>query len=375
MNAQITINNIGGITEPTKIILKKGLNIIKAPNASVKTSIIKALQTLILPERILKHRPEFLNNYSNEGSVEIMIEGKSIKRKLMESHIGSELKIVGRPLYNAELGMEANLISFAEPENEFLNDIIERKNWGETLHKFVNKIANIKYYEKLQEDTDTKYQNEWDKIVKIFNKSSQMYAEHTWIPLNRQINLKEITNNFIKLECAVVGCKKTKTSYIIDSEMNTLKIANARMNVLKKEHISYKKKLMNLHISGRNNFNKKIMEVFKLLDFKNFEKIELDDTYNIKITRKFEGKTIIQNFNRLSSTEKLTVGIILMLALQEEYLPDFPFFVLDQITTNYDSKNLIKLINYIQKYVPYTIVTTFSSTGEKIQVEYGKKTK
>ena len=58
-----------------------------------------------------------------------------------------------------------------------------------------------------------------------------------------------------------------------------------------------------------------------------------------------------------------------MLAGKEEYLPDFPFFILDEITTAYDTVRFAKIINYIKDKTQYTIVSSFSPSGDKIKVE------
>ena len=41
---KITLQNVGGITERTSIELKEGLNVIKAPNATGKTSFTHAIK-------------------------------------------------------------------------------------------------------------------------------------------------------------------------------------------------------------------------------------------------------------------------------------------------------------------------------------------
>lgn len=49
-----------------------------------------------------------------------------------------------------------------------------------------------------------------------------------------------------------------------------------------------------------------------------------------------------------------------MLAGKEEYLPEFPMFVLDELTTSYDPTRFKTIISYLQQTVPYTIVTALA---------------
>jgi len=141
---QITMENIGGITKPISVNLKKGLNIIKAPNATGKTSFIHALQTLVLPEKELKQHTEFLNDFENEGIVEIEINGRSTKRKLIR--VGTELGVDGKSFYNNGLGLKASFLAFADPENKFLNAILR----GESLDNFFEDFSDIKFYKQLE---------------------------------------------------------------------------------------------------------------------------------------------------------------------------------------------------------------------------------
>jgi len=111
------------------------------------------------------------------------------------------------------------------------------------------------------------------------------------------------------------------------------------------------------------------MKVYNTLGFKDFKNIEIDETYRVKVNRK--GKE--QELNRLSTSERVTLGVIVMLAGKEEYLPDFPFFVLDEVTTAYDPKRFGDIIKYVSDKTQYTIVTAFSPTGDRIKVEYDLK--
>ena len=118
----------------------------------------------------------------------------------------------------------------------------------------------------------------------------------------------------------------------------------------------------------KDNFNKKIMSVYNKLGFKDFKNIEIDSTFRIKVNRK--GKE--QELNRLSTSERVTLGVVVMLVGKEEYLPEYPFFVLDEVTTAYDPTRFKTIIDYItnETNTKYTIVTAFSPTGNKIKVEH-----
>jgi len=107
----------------------------------------------------------------------------------------------------------------------------------------------------------------------------------------------------------------------------------------------------------RNMFNDHIAEVYHLLEFdKDFERIYLDDGFQLKIIRKFGDQKKPDSINTLSRSEKETVALVLLLAGREAYLPDFPLFIADE-TTFYDATRFRRIVEYISKRVPYTIIT------------------
>ena len=134
MTMKINIKDIGGITKPISVTLKKGLNIIKAPNAIGKTSFIHAVQTLVLPENELREHPEFLNDFSNEGKVELICDGKKDYRKIRR--VGNSLGVIGNAFYNVGGASKVRLLSFADPENEFLDTVLKGKPLDEFFEGF-----------------------------------------------------------------------------------------------------------------------------------------------------------------------------------------------------------------------------------------------
>ena len=121
----------------------------------------------------------------------------------------------------------------------------------------------------------------------------------------------------------------------------------------------------------KNEFNKQIAEVYKLLQFGDFERIYLDDNFDIKIIRRFRGQKKQDSILTLSRGEKETVGMVLMLAGREKYVNDFPMFIADE-TTFYDRTRFKRIIDYIAKRASYTIVTNLvpMEKQKKIKIEH-----
>ena len=122
-------------------------------------------------------------------------------------------------------------------------------------------------------------------------------------------------------------------------------------------------------------FNERVTQVYRLLEFdKDFERIYLDDGFKLKIIRRFAGQKKPASINTLSRGEKETVALVLMLAGREAYLPAFPLFIADE-TTFYDQTRFRRIVEYISKRVPYTIITNLVSKEKQdtLSIEYELK--
>ena len=110
-----------------------------------------------------------------------------------------------------------------------------------------------------------------------------------------------------------------------------------------------------------NDFNDRIGEIYDLLEFKDFDRIYVDDyTFEINVIRKRKNQTVRQPLKSLAGSERATIALILMLAGKEKYLPDFPMFVIDAVSEDYDPIRLQRIVDYLEERVPYVIITTLS---------------
>ncbi|WP_455141648.1 archaea-specific SMC-related protein [Candidatus Hodarchaeum mangrovi] len=122
------------------------------------------------------------------------------------------------------------------------------------------------------------------------------------------------------------------------------------------------------------NFNTQIKKVYQLMSYRDFESIRIDPQFNLIVKRKRSGVTIDQPIQSLSDSERITISLIVMLAGREEYIEDYPLFVLDKVTLDYDPTRFEMILDYLtQREVPYIIVTLAQSIEEgsgQLQVEY-----
>jgi len=230
----------------------------------------------------------------------------------------------------------------AEINNQLRKVLDEKRSYEASLPRNKNEV------EKLQEKLKKLEENYPQKIRDIFEEVRKIEVD-----INVYTDkIEDFNDEFNKLSGSEKTANKLQEQY----------------NFLKRVEGIIETEIVNLKNAVRNSFNKRITNVYNKLGFKDFRKIEIDSTFRIIVTRKNK----IQELNRLSTSERVTLGVIVMLVGKEEYLPEYPFFVLDEVTTAYDPIRFKKIIDYItdETKTNYTIVTAFSPTGDKIKVEH-----
>ncbi|MHA2245516.1 MAG: archaea-specific SMC-related protein [Candidatus Hodarchaeales archaeon] len=142
-------------------------------------------------------------------------------------------------------------------------------------------------------------------------------------------------------------------------------------------YLEEREKIVKLGVMA--NFNRQIKKVYQLMSYQDFEDIRIDQNFRLIVKRRKKGKLIDQPIESLSDSERITIALIVMLAGREEYLSDYPLFVLDKVTLDYDPTRFEMILDYLSlREVPYTLVTLAQSIDEgsgQLEVEYlGAKT-
>ncbi|ADI73080.1 SMC domain protein [Methanohalobium evestigatum Z-7303] len=95
---------------------------------------------------------------------------------------------------------------------------------------------------------------------------------------------------------------------------------------------------------ARKKFNEKISVLIEDLGFEGIKSIWLNNEDRLMVERENEQP---QPVGSLALSEKCMVAILLQLSMKEAYLPDIPFFVVDDILQDFDDNKKKKVINYL----------------------------
>jgi DNA repair exonuclease SbcCD ATPase subunit len=172
MSLNLEVKNVAGFIGKKQFIgLKRGLNRIRAPNAFGKTSVIKALELLVLSERELSGRGHYSNLYvGSEEPIVVKLLGE-INHERRFRRIGTkDLHLIeGEPLLGYD-GAQVLGACFAIPGNRLIDDVLR----GEPIREYVRTFAGSENYDKilsaLSDISDTisaKLQHYRDALIRL----------------------------------------------------------------------------------------------------------------------------------------------------------------------------------------------------------------
>jgi len=211
----------------------------------------------------------------------------------------------------------------------------------------------IKEQSVFQKEIDKLLENVSDDIIEV-KKEREKLEDRIQI---LESKISEIKKRIKELE------KDTKGAEILTNKIEFLEQAISYLYNRKNE-ISEK-------AAGK--FNNRINEIYNRLGFTNFNDIEIKEDYKIYITREKDGNIRSDwPLEALSTSERYTLGITFLIAAKEEYLPDFPFFVIDEIITSYDEDRMQKIKDYVANVTDYVIITQLEpeSTSGELTIEH-----
>jgi chromosome segregation ATPase len=120
--------------------------------------------------------------------------------------------------------------------------------------------------------------------------------------------------------------------------------------------------------NARRVFNQAAKALLRQLGFRDFKEVSIDKNFQIQIVRG-EGEGYTEAPNELSTSESTTLTILLALAAKGTYFPEFPFFVIDTITTCYNVNAHKRFIEFLGRELKcHVIVTLLMPTEQELKV-------
>jgi len=243
---KVRVSNIGGITRELTLSLEKGLTIYKAPNAYGKTSLTKALVSLLTSSITAA---DLLNVFSDEGYVEVEMDGKIYYRRF--HRIRNKIEEEKNLIMDDE---RALLLSYFSPENQLLARII---TGDENVEWFISKTSRVQEIKAKKEDLEKKLFD----LRGRYNDLSRKYQE-----------IKDITTELAKIDNEIERLEREKKNVKLNTTQSIILTRQNRLYELK-SRVDAKQKELKDNIARLEKLNKEIEDLKKKTDASLKEKI------------------------------------------------------------------------------------------------------
>lgn len=264
-----------------------------------------------------------------------------------------------------ELQKEATAVRQIDDLNKMINDIQKEKRELELRKSTEEKMLDeskrgLAKVEQEQVDLNT-------EKAKLEEETEQWEAEvhDTLQRIERSIEVvaKEIADQIKKIrESSLVDVREMRMSF--DEAQNVWLKAQDKLQ----EWREYFDQRQHDHeMRAIADFNNTVKRVMADLGFSEFDQIAIDkDDKQLKI---FRPGFVRQPVESLSTSEKYSIAIVLQIALKETYVPEIPFFIVDEVMVSYDGTKTEKILDYLSEMARekgiYTIVTRLTEKGEE----------
>lgn len=159
--------------------------------------------------------------------------------------------------------------------------------------------------------------------------------------------------------------KKEEQRRVLEARTEYERVAKAVAKL--HDFLSYMQERYEYVINGaRNELNQALSKAFEVMQYTDFTKIMINSQYELEITRR-DG--MVTKLSRLSSSERLTIAMIIMFIAKQAYAQDFPLFIIDEVMGAYDETRFKRIVDYIKDKVPYLVITSLMPLKEKIGPE------
>ncbi len=155
---RIEAENLGGLAGKTALDVKPGINVIEAPNASGKTSIIGAFTLSVLPPREAPQYAHILHSAETRGGVKLSFNEHKIERTVQKK--GKEIELSGSSVAS---GDELGLIRRYAVADEH-NPVLAKVRAGENLKGVLSEYSGV---EELKEEQEKLLREKSDSLEKM----------------------------------------------------------------------------------------------------------------------------------------------------------------------------------------------------------------
>lgn len=248
--------------------------------------------------------------------------------------------------------------------------------FDESISSLDKQIVNIKMASKPKmtsfQSIENKIKGYEEEISKILEK-----IEDLDIVINEKDPEKNKTYNDNELKKAELIDKKGELKGLIENtnvvfsnqQLNpniAIPVLERYIDELEEAKRFIHKKIEEIKRKVASNFNNQINNFLNELNFTEFRSVFLNDNYRLIVERFDTDKKdyVIQLPQTLSTSEKISISILLLIALKEAFSPESKFLIFDDVFEGLDSDRRIAIQTYLKQKAEIDEITIISSQIE-----------
>ena len=266
----------------------------------------------------------------------------------------------------------------SEQINEARDQIKKAKKIEDTLSEVDSKISEkIDMFQEISKDisssikTRNNNRTEFEKILPRYKKTLKAYEEQK----NKVSKLYPAKDREKKEKLDDLNEELSKQKIHLEGDEEELEDPESKivdLEVLKRAHACVQEAMSILDERKKGivdkaveRFNNRVTDLYNKLGFKDFDEVRMRGDGTITVKRAGGRELPVQ---ALSASEKISIGVTLLIAGKEEFAPSFPFFILDETVNAYDPARFEVVKEYVRNIAPYVIVT--QPIGDELKVIY-----
>lgn len=254
MSVKLELENVGYFRGRKEFKFEKGLNIIYAPNASGKTSILAGLRTVMVSALTRAELARALNDYEERGEVRLFLDGKEYAVELLRRPDRS-VEALGKKLVDDGA---IKTVSYVDLENKLVSAVYSGKE--DEVVKIVREVTGVAYienimvvlsslessyghryevkregYERAKKEVQDQIKEVEERLRGIRNKIIEIQRDPSIEPVRKEIEEIEAKRREINRELSEKRIKETEISNklgLIDRDYGALE---ARLKVLSED--------------------------------------------------------------------------------------------------------------------------------------------
>jgi len=251
VSVKVELENIGHFQGKREFKFKKGLNIIYAPNASGKSSILAGLKVVLTSALTSAELIRALNDYEKRGYVKLSLDEQEYIVKLLRRSDGSVEALGERLIDNGVV----KVTSFVDLESQLVNAVYSGKE--EDVMKIIREVTGVTYVEKIiavLSSLETSYGHRYEverkkyegakgevedqireveaRLRRVRDKIIEIQRDPSLEPIRRELNVMEVERRDVEKKLKKGRLRETEISSrlgLVDRDYRELE---ARFKVL-----------------------------------------------------------------------------------------------------------------------------------------------